>query len=295
MTFARHLLVASLPLLLVACGGQEGGGGGGSTKRLDDAALSERVVGYYKRVVTTPGLTLNVRGMTDSELPGWRKGTLEAKLGDDGQDVPFYVTQDGRYFFRGEVIDLTSDPFKLLMNKIKLDGAPMRGPKDAKVTIVEYSDFQCPFCSKAYETVETQVLKEYGDKVRFVFKNFPLFKIHPWALPAAIASECAYQQSNDGFWAMYNGLFRNQAEMTADNVNDKALEIGKAAGLDEAKLKDCLDNKKGEDAVKADQSEAMAIGVNSTPTFFVNGHKLNGAESFDAFKKVIDDELGKTG
>jgi protein-disulfide isomerase len=94
---------------------------------------------------------------------------------------------------------------------------------------------------------------------------------------------------------MYKGLFEKQGEITADNVNDKAVEIGKAAGLDEAKLKDCVDNKKAEAAVKADQAEGMAIGVNSTPTFFINGHKLNGAESFDTFKKQIDDELGKSG
>jgi protein-disulfide isomerase len=278
-------------LLLAACGG----GGPQGAPAADDAAVSQRIVDYFQKSVTTPGIQFKVTKLEDSDIPGWRRGSLQASLGQQSQDVAFYVSRDGHYMLRGDAVDLTVDPLKQVMSKIKLDGAPMRGPKDAKVTIVEYSDFQCPFCARAYETVESQVLKEYGDKVRFVFKNFPLTSIHPWAEDAALATECAFQQGNEPFWTLYNGFFTKQGEITKDNLKEKVGEMAQAGGMDSAKLSECLDGKKSADALKADSDEATALGVNSTPTFFVNGHRLSGAQTFENFKQVIDQELGSSG
>src|SRR5437867_5655887 len=240
MTCLRHCTPLAL-LLVAACGGGAGGGGGSAA---NDAAVSQRVVDYFQKTVTTPGLTFKVTKVEDSEIPDWRKGNLEVSLGQQTQNVAFYVSRDGRYLFRGEAVDVTVDPLKQVMDKIALDGQPERGPKDAKVTIVEYSDFQCPFCSRVYTTVENDVIKIYGDKVRFVFKNFPLSSIHPWAEDAAVASECAFRQGNDKFWVMYNGLFSKQSEITKENLKDKASEIGKDGGMDVTKLQECLDAKK---------------------------------------------------
>src|SRR2546427_3653836 len=172
---------------------------------------------------------------------------------------------------------------------------PERGRKDAKVTIVEYSDFQCPFCARVYATLENDVLKDYGDKVRFVFKNFPLTSIHPWAGDAALASECAFQQGNDKFWAMYNGLFSKQSDITRENLKDRAGDIARDARLDVARFQECFDGKKAQDAVDADVHEAAALGVNSTPTFFVNGRRLSGALAPADLKQAIDRELGAKG
>jgi len=268
-------------------------GDGGSAA--SDDTIAQRITQYFEKTVTTAGLTFKVSGLQDAEVPGWRKGNLEVSLGQQSQNVAFYVSRDGRYLFRGDAVDLTVDPLKLVRDKIKLDGEPSRGPADAKVTIVEYSDFQCPFCSRVYTTVESQVLKEYGDKVRFVFKNYPLTSIHSWAEDAAVASECGFQQGNDQFWTMYNGLFSKQGEINKDNLAGKAAEIAEAGGLDVAKFKECLEGKKSLDAVKADESEATALGVNSTPTFFVNGRRLSGAQTYEGFKQLIDQELGAKG
>src|SRR5215510_16393975 len=171
----RLTLRATVPLIAVvaiACGcgrGPEGGGG----PAVSDDTVSQRVVQYFEKTVTTPGLTFKVSGLQDSEVPGWRKGNLEVSLGQQTQNVAFYVSRDGKYLFRGDAVDLSVDPLKQVMGKISLEHQPERGPKDAKVTIVEYSDFQCPFCSRVYSTVENDVMKVYGEKVRFVFKNFP--------------------------------------------------------------------------------------------------------------------------
>ena len=274
-----------------ACG--RGGGDGGPAA--SDDTITQRITQYFEKTVTTPGLAFKVSGLQDAELPGWRKGNLEVSLGQQSQNVAFYVSRDGRYLFRGDAVDLTVDPLKQVMSKISLADQPSRGAADAKVTIVEYSDFQCPFCSRVYTTLENDVLKQYGDKVRFVFKNFPLTSIHPWAEDGAIASECAFRQGNDPFWKMYDGLFTKQSEITKENLREKASDIAKGAGMDVGKFQECFDGKQTADAVKADTSEATALGVNSTPTFFVNGRRLAGAQTAESFKQTIDRELGAGG
>jgi protein-disulfide isomerase len=278
-------------LLVAACGGPGPGGGPAA----DDETISKRVVEYFKRTVTTPGLEFKVTQLEDGDVPGWRKGTLEAALGDRTQSVGFYVSRDGRYLFRGEAVDMTVDPRKQVMEKISLAGQPVRGPEDAKVTIVEYSDFQCPYCARVYDTFETKILTEYGDRVRFVFKNFPLASIHPWAERGALASECAFVQGNDQFWAVYKGLFSQQGDITADNLRDKAVEIARGGNLDVEAFQACLDGQKALDAVKVDEKEAAALGVTSTPTFFVNGRRLSGAQTYESFKQAIDQELAAGG
>src|SRR5207302_2343690 len=166
-----HRSTAVALLLVAACGGGPGGGGGGGGPAADDATLSQRIVDYFQKTVTTPGLSFKVTKVEDAEIPGWRKGSLEVSLGQQTQNVGFYVSRDGKYLFRGDAVDLTIDPLQQVMNKMDLKNQPERGPKDAKVTSVEYSDFQCPFCASVYATLEHQVLKDYGDKVRFIYKN----------------------------------------------------------------------------------------------------------------------------
>lgn len=280
--------VAAVALLVALAGCQRGEP---VPPPADDATIKQRVVDYFRKSVTQTGLTFTVTRLEDSDLPGWRRGTLQVALGQQTQEVPFQVSRDGRFLFRGEVVDLTVDPVRQVLSRIALDGAPSRGPAAARVTIVEYSDFQCPFCARAYATVENQVLRTYGDKVRFVFKNFPLTTIHPWAEDAAIATRCAFTQGNDRFWALYHALFTNQTAITRDNFRDRVTELAGTAGIDVGRLGTCLDGKATLGAVKADQAEATALGVTSTPTFFVNGRRLSGAQTFESFKQMIDQEL----
>ena len=271
-------------VLAAGCGGQ-------SRAPASEDAINQHVVDYFGKAVSTPGVAFKVTKIEPAEMPGWRKGHLEASLGDQKQDILFYVTDDGRYLFRGEAIDLTVDPFVALMNKIKLTGAPSRGPADAKVTVVEYSDFQCPYCGQAWEIFEKEVYPQYKDKVRFVFKQMPLTQIHPWAEDAAVASACALEQGNDQFWKMYDGLFGQQAQITKDNLPAKVEEIATAAGLDVPRLKECLAGRKSIDAVKADQTEAASVGVNGTPTFFINGRRIQNTQDASAFKQALDQAL----
>jgi len=155
---------------------------------------------------------------------------------------------------------------------------PAKGPATAPVTIVEFSDFQCPFCSRAEEVV-SKVLKAYDGKVRLVYRDFPL-PFHPQAEKASEAAHCAMAQGK--YWEMHEKLFANQ----------KALEPTEL-GLDQSKFDKCLDSGQTAKAVAANRSAGEKAGVTGTPAFFVNGYELSGAQPFEEFKNLIDGELAQ--
>lgn len=235
------------------------------------------------------------------------KGAKEATVTTQGRPLQILIAGDGKTVVLGTIEDISVDiaaekakkaaedlrKAQEAVKKITVKDQPSRGPQDAKVTIIEFSDFQCPFCAKGYATLE-EVMKGYGDKVRLIFKNFPL-GFHPWAEPSAIASECVYDQDEKAFWTVYDYYFSHQKELTVDNVKDKTLEALKDSKIDAAKFKECFDGKKTLDRVKADQAEGQQVGVNGTPAFFINGRFLNGAVPAEQFKTIIDDELKQAG
>jgi protein-disulfide isomerase len=260
-----------------------------------DDAMSSRIADYYRRKSNLPPeVAINVTDVKDSKIKGAKSATLELNRGGQSQKVDIVMSPDGQYVVFGSVEDVTSDPFAEIVKKINLKGEPMKGGKNAKVTIVEYSDFQCPYCARAHDTIENQVLKEYGDKVRLVHKNFPL-AFHKWAEPAAIAAECAFDQNADAYWKVYNYMYKNQSSVTPENVKEKSLESLGDTKIDKAKFDDCYDNKKTLDRVKADMTEGQQVGVSGTPAFLINGRKISGAQPFQNFKAVIDDELQRAG
>lgn len=259
----------------------------------DDAA-NQKIVDYYRRKANLPPeVTATVKNVTDAKIPGAKTATLELSRGGQIQSVVVLMSPDGRYVVFGEVEDVSSDPFKAIAAKIDLKNAPTRGAKNAKVTIVEYSDFQCPYCARAHQVIADQVMKEYDGKVKLVYKNFPL-GFHKWAEPAGIAGECAYLQDPDAFWKLYDGFFAQQQQITPENVKEKATELLKGTKVDMTKWNDCYDNKKTLDLVKADMAEGQTVGVTGTPAFLINGRKISGAQPFQNFKAVIDDELTRS-
>jgi protein-disulfide isomerase len=279
-------------LLVAACAGCEKTAPPAPPSEVEKSQLEQRLQGYYKKAANLPpNVTLKVTDVALAEVPGMLAVNLEASNGTNTQKVPLIVSRDGRYLIQGQLIDLSADPFKKVVEQISLKDQPMRGNPDARVTIVEYSDFQCPYCSRAYSMIESQVLKEYGDKVRLVYKNFPLTSMHPWAESGALASACARKQSPAGFWKMYDALFQQQQTITPANLKETAENVIKAAGLDVAAFDTCFDSQAALDLVKADAAEATALGVSSTPTFFVNGRKLEGAVPYENFKAALDQAL----
>jgi len=159
------------------------------------------------------------------------------------------------------------------------------GPADAPVEIIEFSDFQCPFCQRAAPTVK-QIAQEYGDQVTIVYRDFPLDSIHPMATPAAIAAECVREQSDDATYFEYHDkIFEEGPQALSDaNLKSWAQELG-------YNINECLDSQKYLDEVRKDLADAQAAGGRGTPYFVINGKPLSGAQPFSAFKQVIDAEL----
>jgi predicted DsbA family dithiol-disulfide isomerase len=182
-------------------------------------------------------------------------------------------------------------PTRILLDPPRLDvadgGAPSKGPKGAPVTMIEFSDFQCPYCGRSAPIVK-RLEEAYGDKLRLVFRNYPL-SIHPQAPKAAEAAACARDQ--DKFWEMHDRLFAHQDKLQVADIKAAAAEIG----LDPKAFEECLDSGRHEDLWKADQKEADGYGVSATPWFFVNGRAMSGAQPYENFAQVIDDELLRRG
>ena len=177
-------------------------------------------------------------------------------------------------------IDYLLDPFRI---EVAAEG-PAKGPASAPVTVVEFSDFQCPYCKQVVPTVE-QALEKYDGKIRVVFRQYPLTSIHPQAFKAAEASLCAADQNK--FWELHDLMFEEQSALDEAALQEKA----KRLGLDEAAFATCLSTGKYTAQVQGDLKAGTAAGVTGTPAFFVNGRPLSGAQPFEAFQRVIDEEL----
>lgn len=165
---------------------------------------------------------------------------------------------------------------------------PALGPESAPVTIVEFSDFECPFCLRIHPTLK-QVMEDYDGRVRLVFRQFPLNALHPHAQKAAEASLCANEQGK--FWEMHDAMFDNPRQLSVSDLKLRAAEIG----LDLRAFETCLDTGEFAEQVAADVAAGRALGVSGTPALFINGRYLSGAQPFDVIARVIDDELQRGG
>ncbi|MBT3984427.1 MAG: DsbA family protein [Bacteriovoracaceae bacterium] len=216
----------------------------------------------------TPQIKERIKGFLETEK---KKKAVDKWLGEKTAKNPVevYIAKPSRPTFNVPVAN--DDPYK--------------GGKNAKVVIVEFSDFQCPFCAKGADLTK-QILKKYGDKVKFVYKNFPL-PFHTQAHGAAQAALCAKEQSVDSFWKFHDTMFADQTKLALPDLKNTA----KTLGLKTEQFAKCLDSKKYSKAVDDSLSEGKKVGVRSTPTFYVNGKLINGAQPLETFSEIIDEEL----
>lgn len=170
--------------------------------------------------------------------------------------------------------------------EIPVDGAPFLGPKDAPITIVEYSDYQCPFCKKWNKETYKSLLAAYPGKIKFVYRNLPLTSIHPSALPAAEAALCAGDQN--AYWQFHDKLFAG--ETLGDDIYT---QYAQDLGLNMAVFQNCVTSHKYKDSIQKESDYIIGLGVRSTPTFFINGIAVVGAQPLDVFKQIIDKELAR--
>jgi protein-disulfide isomerase len=199
-----------------------------------------------------------------------------------------YVSKDGKTFLRGDLYDMSANPFADNLAHMNIEGNPSVGPANARVTIVEFSDFECPHCRELYRALKT--LEPLYPQVRVVFKDFPLTQIHPWTGTASVGARCAYMQSPDAFWQFHDAIFENQDLISTENVWEKLTGFAKTAGLDTDAFKACMSSPEAPKAVEANRADGLAVGVTSTPTVFVNGRMLIGGDK-QALEQFIKYEL----
>lgn len=233
--------------------------------------------------------------------------TLQTPQGEQKQTL--LLTPDNKSLFMvlEGPIDVSRDAKAIAAEKAKkqqervvaiasaIKGATVRGEASAPVTIVEFTDFQCPYCGRAYGTLE-EVIKKYEKQVKVIYMPYPL-PFHPWAKPAAVAAACAEQQSAEGLWALYHGYFKNQTDVTAENLIEKSKGFLADSKIDVKVWESCVNDTESENHKKAAKSvdDAMEAGgkqgVNGTPAFFINGEMLSGAQPMQAFAAAIDGAL----
>ena len=168
---------------------------------------------------------------------------------------------------------------------VDYENRPYRGPADAPVIVIEFTDYQCPFCARYFQQTYPTLLTEYGDRIRYVIRNFPITSIHPHAAKAAEAAECAADQ--DTFWEYHDVLFQRQASLDVTSLKHYATELG----LDGDRFEACLDSGEKAEIVAADVRDGRAYRLNGTPTFFINGRRLVGAQPLAVFEHFIEQAL----
>ena len=240
--------------------------------------LQKSIESYLRNLYAFgPDVTIQVGVPKDTAVPGLQETDIEVKIGENQQSAKFYVSKDGKYLFRGEMSDMTKDPLAEARAEIDVKDAPALGDAKAAITLVEYSDFECPVCRNLHDALRG-LLPRYP-QVRVVFKDFPIEQIHPWARTAALAGRCAYRQDPKAFWKMYDLIYDGQDLISAANAWNKMLDFAGQSGLNADTFKACMASPEAGAAVDASRANGQKLEVSSTPTIFINGRRIVGADA----------------
>ncbi len=273
-----------------------------------DRAIEHHVRSTYPNLPS--GVKVAVGPHKTSEFPNYDAITVTLSLGSRKQDLDYLISKDGKTLISMTKVDLSQDPYAALMAKINVQGRPVRGNKDAKVTIVSYDDFQCPYCSRMHQQLFTQVFGSYADRVRVIYKDFPL-PMHNWAVHAAVDANCLAAQNNDAYWEMADYIHSNPEKIAYSDATggqpkprplpeqfaalDKlTLDTGAKHNADMTALQACVKAQK-EDAVRASIAEGEKLDIDGTPTLFVNGERIGGMVPAQQLRDAINRALAEAG
>lgn len=282
-------------LLLLFCAGCSAQSN--STSAPPDVAQKvQRQVRDYFNI--PPDVDIKLGPLTPSEFANYDSLTVTLSQRGKSQPINFILSKDGKSLIRLTKLDLTKDPYAETMKKIDVAGRPVRGNPDAKVTIVNYDDFECPFCSRMHSTLMSEILPQYGDKVKIIYKDYPL-SMHPWAIHAANDANCLAKESGKDYWEFADYVHANQraisgpqgdARQAFSELDRITSDIGKKNGADAARLQACV-KAQADVAVKSSIAEGDTVGVSATPTMFVNGQRLEGALDAGQVRAALNQQL----
>jgi protein-disulfide isomerase len=233
-----------------------------------------------------------------NEVPGYDSVSINVISGDKQKAYDFLISKDRNTMLRVNKFDIGHDAYADEMSKINVTGRPTRGAKSAKVVLVNFDDFECPFCARLHQTIFPEIFKEYSDRVTFIYKDDPITEIHPWALHAAVDANCLGAQNVDAYWEFADYIHAHHQDVDNEKGLDArivlldklVLQQGQTHNLDQNKLQACV-KAQDESAVRASISEAKDLGITGTPAFFVNGQRVDGVQSPADIKLVLDNAL----
>jgi protein-disulfide isomerase len=287
----KIMLAMTLLLGLVAGAafGRQGAAGGGAAPTA--AQIQKSLEAYLRHLYAFgPEVVVQISEPKESPIAGLLECEVKVKVEENEQTGKFYVSKDGKFLFRGELSDLTKDPLAEARASMHTKDAPSMGDGKATVTVVEYSDFECPVCRSLHDVMRG-MLPNYP-QVRLVFMDYPLEQIHPWARTAALGGRCAYTQNPQAFWKMYDLIYDNQELISAGNAYQKMTDYAGQTGLNLDTFKACMAGPDAAAAVDASVANGRDLEVQSTPTIFVNGRRIVGADPH-ALEQYIKFELAQ--
>ena len=250
----------------------------------------QHLEGYLRHLfLWAPQVKVEIGDYSPSPVAGLLQTTVKASYGPASEQLTFYVSADGKHVINGTVHEAAQNPFRADINKLTTSLQPSFGAPGAPVTLVVFSDFQCPHCRVEAKVLRENIAKTYPTQVRVYFKDYPLAN-HDWAKPAAIAGRCIFRQNPLGFWDYHDWIFDKQTEITAANFREKLSGFVKDKEVDPLQLNQCVDKRETEGEVDNSIAEARAVRVNSTPTLFLNGRRLGGVP-WPNLKQILDTEI----
>jgi len=235
-----------------------------------------------------PNVTWKVSSIKPAPVPGLAQIDVVLASPQGQQTIRFYVTADGEHAVVGDIIPFGAKPFDHARKTLEKGiSGPSRGPKDASVMVVEFGDLQCPACKAAQPAIEALIAAE--PNTRFVFQNFPL-EMHNWAAKGAAYADCVAQASNDAFWKFIAKTYETQADITAENADQKLTALADGAGLKGADIAACANTPVTKAHVDASLALGKSVNVNGTPTLFVNGRSIGNISQVPAetLKGLVD-------
>jgi protein-disulfide isomerase len=298
------MLCCALVLAGSGCHAQSAAPNAANDPKMGDAKLDRRIELLVRsQLQVPPEYNVSLGERSKSAFPGYSTlpitFSLPSKPDAKPTTVDFLLSDDGTTLARLQKFDLTKDPAKVA----QLANRPVRGPETAKVTIVNFDDLECPYCARMHQELFPQTLEHYKGLVKFVYKDDPLVEIHPWAMHASIDANCLADQSGTAYWSFVDyvhghgdeisGPDRDVAKASA-TLDRLAREQGARDKVDASKLDACL-KKQDNGAVLASMQEADHLNIDGTPTLFINGERISGAQPIDQVWKVIDRALEAEG
>ncbi len=271
-----------------------------STQGTQDPSLNRRIEVMVRSQFNVPqDIDVSIGERKPSKIPGYETVPVTLSHGAKKTEIDFLISTDGKTLARLETYSLTKDP----AFSIDVTGRPIRGNPAAKVTVINFDDLECPYCAQMHQTLFPATLERYKDKVRFIYKDNPLYEIHPWAMHASVDADCLAAQSGDVYWKYVDYLHSHGQEINGEERNPAksfaaldriAREQAKQGNLNQDILDACL-TKQDETKVRASSKEAESLGVEGAPALFVNGERIFGALPEAQVWMVIDRALRSEG